>query len=76
MCSVLTLVDGRLVLCMALDVFREPFIKLLVRVKQRRHDEMEQGPQLRQEIITVSISTKQTERNAKTETERQRERAL
>ena len=35
-----------LVLCGILNVLREPFVELVVRVKQGRHDEVEQGPQL------------------------------
>jgi len=45
--SRLTLVDGRLVLGVALDVPGEPLVELIVRVEQRGHDEVEQGPQLR-----------------------------
>ena len=29
-----------------LDVFGEPFVELVVRVEQARHNEMQQGPQL------------------------------
>ena len=33
------------------DVFREPFLKLLVVVEQLRHDEMEQSPQLSHRVL-------------------------
>lgn len=45
--AVLTLIDGRLVFSVALDVLGEPLVKLVVGIKQRRHDEVQQGPQLR-----------------------------
>lgn len=43
----LTLVDGRLVFGVALDVLGEPLVKLVVGIEQRGHDEVQQGPQLR-----------------------------
>ena len=47
-CGVLlTLVDGRLVFGVALDVLGEPLVKLVVGIEQRGHDEVQQGPQLR-----------------------------
>lgn len=45
------LVDARLVLGMRLDVFGEPFVELLVRIEQRWHDEMQQGPQLGHAVL-------------------------
>lgn len=44
--AVLTLVNGRLVFGVALDVLGEPLVKLFVGIEQRRHDEVQQGPQL------------------------------
>jgi hypothetical protein len=32
---------------MTLDIFREPFVELLMAIKERRHDKVEQRPQLR-----------------------------
>lgn len=43
----LTLIDGRFVLSVALDVFGEPLVELFVGIEQRGHDEVQQGPQLR-----------------------------
>ena len=37
----LLLVQGRLLLCMALNVPREPLVELFVRVKHCRHDEVQ-----------------------------------
>lgn len=42
----LTLVNGRLVFGVALNVLGEPLVKLFMGIKQRRHDEVQQGPQL------------------------------
>lgn len=42
----LGLIEARLVLRVILNVLAEPFVKLLVRIKQRRHNEMQQRPQL------------------------------
>lgn len=43
----LTLINGWLVFSVALDVLGEPLVKLFVGIKQRWHDEVQQGPQLR-----------------------------
>lgn len=43
----LTLIDSRFILGVALDVFGEPLIELFVGIEQRGHDEVQQGPQLR-----------------------------
>lgn len=57
----LTLIDGRLVLSVALDVLGEPFVKLFVGIEQCGHDEVQQGPQLRNgndiQLSTLLIST-------------------
>ncbi len=45
--AVLTLVDGRLVFSVALDILGEPLVKLVMGIEQRRHNEVQQGPQLR-----------------------------
>ena len=42
----LTLVDGRLVLSVALDVFGEPLVEFFMGVKERGHNEVQQRPQL------------------------------
>lgn len=44
--SVLTLIDGRFVLCMALYILRKPLVELLMGIKQCRHDKVQQSPQL------------------------------
>jgi len=57
----LTLVDGRLVFGVALDVLGEPLVELFMGIKQRRHDEVQQGPQLRDsnntQLLTALICT-------------------
>ena len=45
----LVLVQGRLLLRVALDVAGEPLVELLVRVEHGGHDEVQQGPQLERE---------------------------
>lgn len=40
----LTLIDGGLVLGVTFDVLGEPLVKLVVRVEQCGHDEMQQSP--------------------------------
>lgn len=49
----LTLIDGRFVLSVALDVFGEPLVELFVGIEQRGHDEVQQGPQLRDSNDTL-----------------------
>lgn len=60
---VLTFIYGRFVLSVALDVLGEPLIKLFMGIKQRRHDEVQQGPQLRDSnsthLLTVVSRTHQ-----------------
>lgn len=53
----LTLIDGRLVLGVALDVLGEPLVELFVGIEQRGHDEVQQGPQLRDGNNTRSSTT-------------------
>ena len=53
----LTLVDGRLVLSVALDVLGEPLVKLFVGIEQRGHDEVKQRPQLRDSENTPRSKT-------------------
>jgi hypothetical protein len=43
----LTLVHGRSFLGRTFDVFGEPFVKLVMGIKQCWHDEMQQGPELK-----------------------------
>lgn len=50
----LTLIDGRLVFSVALDVLGEPLVKLFMGIKQGGHDEVQQGPQLRDSNNTRS----------------------
>lgn len=54
---ILTLIDGRLVLGVALDVLGEPLVKLFVRIEQCGHDEVQQGPELRDGNNTRSSTT-------------------
>lgn len=55
---ILTLIDGRLVLSVALDVLGEPLVKLFVGIEQCGHDEVQQGPQLRDGNNTRSSTTR------------------
>ena len=55
-----TLVDGSLVLGVALDVLGEPLVELVVGVEQCGHDEVEQGPQLWGKKQHVSMSAPHT----------------
>lgn len=50
----LVLVHDRFLLCMALNVSREPLVELLVRVKHAGHDEVKQGPQLERSKVSVA----------------------
>lgn len=63
--ALLTLIDGRLVFSVALDVPGEPFVKLFVGIEQRGHDEVQQGPQLGKtgttQLITAYIHTHSSE---------------
>ena len=36
------------------NVFREPFVKLIVRVEETRHDEVQEGPELYHHAIVFS----------------------
>lgn len=54
--SGLTLIDGGLVFGVALDVLGEPLVELFVGIEQRRHDEMQQGPQLRHKHPSTRVS--------------------
>ena len=47
----LVLVHRALVLGVALDVLGEPLAELVVRVEERRHDEVEQRPQLVHRVL-------------------------
>lgn len=55
---------------MALDVLGEPLVKLFMGIKQRRHDEVQQGPQLR-EGNTTRPSTRLSCSHARTDTRTQ-----
>lgn len=39
-----------LILCCVLDILREPFAELIMRVEKRGHDEMKKGPEFLNEI--------------------------
>lgn len=58
----LTLVDGRLVFGVAFDVLGEPLVKLIVGIKQCGHDEVQQGPQLRDRNNTHTFIHRSHER--------------
>lgn len=47
----LTFVDRALILGVALDVFGEPLVKLVMGVKERRHYEVEERPQLGHAVL-------------------------
>lgn len=47
----LMLVEGTLVHRASLNVFREPFLELLMVIEELRHDEMEEGPQLSHGVL-------------------------
>ena len=56
----LTLVQGRLLLSVALDITREPLVEFLVGIEHGGHDEVEQGPQLLHGVLDGGTSQEKT----------------